>query len=173
MFRFVAAYERHSLGIGSLWPFEFRDGFCPEHTTAISMLDRLLHHCHVIITDDDSCRTKHARAKWNNQDHKPLRKHPKVKTCNWPPAGTMIWPSDISFSSVSVNFSTGPPSGYAKAKATLLLEGVPVGDSVSGYYERGERESRVHARLPRQCKPSSRFGGSEDAAHSWPCFNTI
>jgi hypothetical protein len=52
LFRFVAAtYERRSLGIGSHWPFESWCRFLPEHTTAVSMLDRLLHHCHVVITN--------------------------------------------------------------------------------------------------------------------------
>ena len=51
LFRFVAAaYERRSLGIGSHWPFESWGRFLREHTTAVSMLDRLLHHCHVVIT---------------------------------------------------------------------------------------------------------------------------
>src|SRR5215211_3870680 len=64
LFRFVAAaYERRSLGIGSHWPFESWGRFLPEHTTAVSMLDRLLHHCHVVITDGDSYRMKQARAR--------------------------------------------------------------------------------------------------------------
>ncbi len=64
LFRFVAAaYERRSLGIGSHWPFEAWGRFLPEHTTAVSMLDRLLHHCHTVITDGDSYRMKQARAK--------------------------------------------------------------------------------------------------------------
>ena len=51
LFRFVAtAYERRSLGIGSHWPFEAWGRFLPEHTTAVSMLDRLLHHCHVVMS---------------------------------------------------------------------------------------------------------------------------
>ena len=37
--------------------------FLPEHTTAVSMLDRLLHHCHTVVTDGDSYRMKQARAK--------------------------------------------------------------------------------------------------------------
>jgi DNA replication protein DnaC len=61
--RFVAAYERRSLGIGSHWPFESWGRFLPENTTAVSMLDRLLHHCHTVITDGDSSRMKQARAK--------------------------------------------------------------------------------------------------------------
>ena len=51
LFRFVAAArERRSLGIGSHWPFESWGRFLPEHTTAVSLLDRLLHHCHVVVT---------------------------------------------------------------------------------------------------------------------------
>ncbi len=61
LFRFVAAaYERRSLGIGSHWPFESWGRFLPEHTTAVSMLDRLLHHCHTVVTDGDSYRMKQA-----------------------------------------------------------------------------------------------------------------
>ena len=57
LFRFVAAaYERRSLGVGSHWLFESWGRFLPEHTTAVSMLDRLLYHCHVVITDGDSYR---------------------------------------------------------------------------------------------------------------------
>jgi DNA replication protein DnaC len=62
LFRFVAAaYERRSIGLGSHWPFESWGRFLPEHTTAVSMLDRLLHHCHVVITDGDSYRMRQAR----------------------------------------------------------------------------------------------------------------
>jgi len=68
LFRFVAAaYERRSLGIGSHWPFESWGRFLPEHTTAVSMLDRLLHHCHVVVTDGDSYRMKQARARTGGQ----------------------------------------------------------------------------------------------------------
>ena len=63
LFRFVAAaYERRSLGVGSHWPFESWGRFLPEHTTAVSLLDRLLHHRHTVITDGDSYRMKQARA---------------------------------------------------------------------------------------------------------------
>ena len=62
LFRFVAAaYERRSLGIASHWPFDAWGRFLPEHTTAVSMLDRLLHHCHTIITDGESYRRRQAR----------------------------------------------------------------------------------------------------------------
>src|SRR3954453_24078387 len=59
LFRFVAAaYERRALGIGSHWPFESWGRFLPEHTTPVSLLARLLHHCHVVVTDGDSYRMK-------------------------------------------------------------------------------------------------------------------
>jgi DNA replication protein DnaC len=64
LFRFVAAaYERRSLGIASHWPFESWGRFLPEHTTAVSMLDRLLHHANVVITEGESVRMRQARAR--------------------------------------------------------------------------------------------------------------
>jgi hypothetical protein len=64
LFRFVsAAYERLSLGIASHWPFDQWGRFLPEHTTAVSLLDRLLHHANVVVTDGDSYRMREARAK--------------------------------------------------------------------------------------------------------------
>ena len=63
-FRLVAAaYERRSLGIGSHWPFEDWGRFLPEHTTAVSLLDRLLHHAVVVVTEGESFRMKEARSK--------------------------------------------------------------------------------------------------------------
>jgi DNA replication protein DnaC len=59
LFRFVAAaYERRALGVGSHWPFNDWGRFLPEHTTAASMLDRLLHHGVVIVTDGESYRMR-------------------------------------------------------------------------------------------------------------------
>ncbi len=37
--------------------------FLPEHTTAVSLLDRLLHHASVVVTDGDSYRMREARAR--------------------------------------------------------------------------------------------------------------
>jgi DNA replication protein DnaC len=72
LFRLVAAaYERRSLGIASHWPFEAWGRFLPEHTTAVSLLDRLLHHAHVVITDGDSYRMRQARARGGNRTNKP------------------------------------------------------------------------------------------------------
>ena len=51
LFRFVAAaYEHRSLGVASHWPFESWGRFLPEHTTAVAMLDRLLHHATTVVT---------------------------------------------------------------------------------------------------------------------------
>jgi DNA replication protein DnaC len=62
LFRFVAAaYERVPIGIASHWPFDQWGRFLPEHTTAVSMLDRLLHHSVVVVTDGESFRMKEAR----------------------------------------------------------------------------------------------------------------
>jgi DNA replication protein DnaC len=64
LFRFVAAaYERRALGIASHWPFESWGRFLPEHTTAVSLLDRLLHHANIVVTDGESYRMREARAK--------------------------------------------------------------------------------------------------------------
>jgi DNA replication protein DnaC len=64
LFRLVAAaYERRSLGIASHWPFDQWGRFLPEHTTAVSLLDRLLHHAHVVVTDGDSYRMRQARTR--------------------------------------------------------------------------------------------------------------
>ena len=64
LFRLVsAAYERRSLGVGSHWPFESWGRFLPEHTTAASLLDRLLHHANVVVTAGDSYRMRQARAR--------------------------------------------------------------------------------------------------------------
>jgi DNA replication protein DnaC len=64
LFRFVAAaYERRSLGIASHWPFDAWGRFLPEHTTAASMLDRLLHHAVVIVTEGESYRMREAKTR--------------------------------------------------------------------------------------------------------------
>jgi len=72
LFRFVAAaYERRALGIASHWPFESWGRFLPEHTTAVSLLDRLLHHANVVITDGDSYRMRQARTKQGGGAKRP------------------------------------------------------------------------------------------------------
>lgn len=64
LFRFVAAaYERRSVGIASHWPFEDWGRFLPEQTTAVSLLDRLLHHATVVVTEGESYRMKEARSR--------------------------------------------------------------------------------------------------------------
>ena len=73
LFRFVAAaYERVSLGIASHWPFDQWGRFLPEHTTAVSLLDRLLHHAVIVLTDGESFRMREARQKGGGrQQRKP------------------------------------------------------------------------------------------------------
>jgi DNA replication protein DnaC len=63
-FRFVAtAYERVSLGVASHWPFDQWGRFLPEASTAVSLLDRLVHHSVVVLTDGESYRMREARQK--------------------------------------------------------------------------------------------------------------
>lgn len=63
-FRLIAAgYERRALGIASHWPFEDWGHFLPEHTTAVSLLDRLLHHSIIVATQGESYRMKEARTR--------------------------------------------------------------------------------------------------------------
>lgn len=69
-FRVVAAaYERRSLAIASHWPFEEWGRFLPEHSTAVSLLDRLLHHATVIVTSGESFRMREARQKGGSSSH--------------------------------------------------------------------------------------------------------
>jgi DNA replication protein DnaC len=64
LFRFVAAaYERRSLGVASHFPFEDWGRFLPEHTTAASLLDRLVHHSVVVLTQGDSFRMREAKTR--------------------------------------------------------------------------------------------------------------
>ena len=64
LFRFVAAaYESRSLGIASHWPFEEWGRFLPEHSTAVALLDRLLHHAVTVVTSGDSFRMREARTR--------------------------------------------------------------------------------------------------------------
>ena len=72
LFRFVAAaYERRPLAIASHWPFEEWGRFLPEHSTAVSLLDRLLHHNNVVATDGESYRMREARSRSGGRPSKP------------------------------------------------------------------------------------------------------
>ncbi len=69
LIRFVAAaYECRSLGVASHWPFEEWGHFLPVQTTAVSLLDRLLHHAVVVVTSGDSWRMKEARTRGPRRD---------------------------------------------------------------------------------------------------------
>lgn len=60
LFRLVsAAYEKRSLAVGSHSPFEDWGRFLPDQPTAVSLLDRLCHHAHIIATTGQSYRLKH------------------------------------------------------------------------------------------------------------------
>ncbi len=60
LFRLVsAAYEKRSLAVASHSPFEDWGRFLPDQPTAVSLLDRLCHHAHIITTHGQSYRLKH------------------------------------------------------------------------------------------------------------------
>jgi DNA replication protein DnaC len=64
LFRFVsAAYEHRSLGVASHWPFDQWGRFLPQQSTAASLLDRLLHHAVIVVTQGESFRMKEARSR--------------------------------------------------------------------------------------------------------------
>jgi len=44
-------------------PFEDWGRFLSDHSTAVSLLDRLLHHNVLVVTECESFRVKEARAK--------------------------------------------------------------------------------------------------------------
>ena len=71
LFRFVAAaYERRSLAIASHWPFQEWGRFLPEHSTAVSLLDRLLHHNNIVATEGESYRMREARTRSGGRNTK-------------------------------------------------------------------------------------------------------
>jgi DNA replication protein DnaC len=60
LFRLIAAaYERRSVAIASHSPFDQWGKFLPDQPTAVSLLDRLCHHAHIITTSGDSYRLTH------------------------------------------------------------------------------------------------------------------
>lgn len=60
LFRLIAAaYERRSVAIASHSPFNDWGRFLPDQPTAVSLLDRLCHHAHIITTTGDSYRITH------------------------------------------------------------------------------------------------------------------
>ncbi|CAO5227912.1 IS21-like element helper ATPase IstB [Frankia sp. AgKG'84/4] len=72
LFRLVAAaYERRALAIASHWPFDQWGRFLPEHTTAVSILDRLLHHATVVATEGESHRMRQARQRGGTHPQTP------------------------------------------------------------------------------------------------------
>jgi DNA replication protein DnaC len=52
-----------ALGLASHWPFEQWGRFLPEHVIATSLLDRLLYHATVVVTEGESFRLREARTR--------------------------------------------------------------------------------------------------------------
>jgi len=62
LFRFIAAaYERRSLIVTTNVAFERWTEFLTDETVATAILDRLLHHCHVIALAGESYRLRESR----------------------------------------------------------------------------------------------------------------
>jgi DNA replication protein DnaC len=62
LFRFIsAAYETRSLVVTSDWEFEQWTSFLPDVTAASAILDRILHHCEVVVLNGDSYRLRQAK----------------------------------------------------------------------------------------------------------------
>jgi len=62
LFRFIAAaYEQRSIAITTNVDFQNWTQFLPDAATATAILDRFLHHCHVIALDGESYRLREAR----------------------------------------------------------------------------------------------------------------
>jgi hypothetical protein len=59
----AVAYARRSLAIASHWPFDQWGRFLPDETTAVSMIDRILHHAVVVVTEGESFRMKEAKTR--------------------------------------------------------------------------------------------------------------
>ena len=65
-FRRAAAAYGVSLGVASHWPFEDWGRFLPDHSTAVSLLDRLLHHNVLVVTEGESFRMKRGSRREEN-----------------------------------------------------------------------------------------------------------
>jgi hypothetical protein len=83
----AAAYERRALDIGSHWPFERWGRFLPGHTTAVSLLDNLLHRAIVVVTEGASFRMRLARTRTGRHPAKP-ENHRRMGTLTRPSVAT-------------------------------------------------------------------------------------
>ncbi|HEU4492201.1 MAG TPA: ATP-binding protein [Jiangellales bacterium] len=64
LFRFRRRRLRtRSLAIASPWSFDAWGRSLPKHSTAVSLLDRLLHHNNVVATDGEGYRMREARSR--------------------------------------------------------------------------------------------------------------
>ncbi len=72
LFRLVsAAYETRSLVVTSNWPFEQWTNFLPDVTAASAILDRVLHHCEVVVLEGNSYRLREAQRSLPTRSTKP------------------------------------------------------------------------------------------------------
>jgi len=62
LFRFIsAAYEQRSIAITTNVDFQQWTQFLPDATSATAILDRFLHHCHIVALAGESYRLREAR----------------------------------------------------------------------------------------------------------------
>jgi len=90
LFRFVSAPTNAARSASPALAIRVLGRFLPEHTTAVSLLDRLLHHANVVVTAGDSYRMRQARPEEEHPEEELT--NPRGGTFNWPPAGTATWP---------------------------------------------------------------------------------
>ena len=64
------------MGLASHWPFNEWGRFLPDHATTVSMLDRLLHHAAVVVTEGESFRMREAKTR-GGLPHTVRPQHPR------------------------------------------------------------------------------------------------
>jgi DNA replication protein DnaC len=91
-FRLVAgAYERRSLDIASHWPFEDWGRFIPEHTSAVSLLDPLLHHAVIVARPRRVPPHEGGPRHQSNSDEQQDLNYPRTGDFSRPPPATATW----------------------------------------------------------------------------------
>ena len=90
LFRFVAAYERRSLGIGSHWPFESWGASCPNTPPRSACSTG---SCTTATSSSPTATPTGGSRPEPEEAHASPADHPRrVGTFSWPPAGTTTWP---------------------------------------------------------------------------------
>jgi hypothetical protein len=83
--------------------------FLPEHTTAVSLLDRPLHHSIVVVTE--ASRSAWAKAEHGQEAASPKPETERWGTFTWPPPATRTWPL-VEVVAVVVAALRWPPSRF-------------------------------------------------------------